>query len=59
MKRPVAAIAAALVLLLGLSGCGEVNSTQTQPANKLPQHRKDLRKTAGATLLNMWARKQE
>lgn len=34
MKRPVAAIAAALVLLLGLSGCGEVNSTRTQPADK-------------------------
>lgn len=34
MKRPVAAIAAALALVLGLSGCGAANSTQTQPADK-------------------------
>ena len=34
MKRPVAAIATALALVLGLSGCGADNSTQTQPADK-------------------------
>lgn len=34
MRRPVVAIAAALTLVLGLSGCGAANSTQTQPADK-------------------------
>ena len=34
MKRPVAAIAAALALVLDLSGCGAANSTQTQPTDK-------------------------
>lgn len=34
MKRPVAAIAAALTLVLGLSGCGAANSAQTQPEDK-------------------------
>ena len=34
MRRPVAAIAAALTLVLGLSGCGAANSAQTQPEDK-------------------------